>query len=171
MLTSNAAVQSIGLQTPNADCRNSEGSVASAVNQIYDLPALITMAPIIDLPLASLSLFREGYIMFGVFDRINKYRRGPQFVVVLMRKLAGSRIVIKHVLLDDPLAVGRRCSESATPAPREPQTAQIRRLGGGSRWNLATDRGLRSDLGKCVSALADWGVRCGGPPAAPLSGR
>lgn len=81
-----------------------ESARPAFVERIYDLPAVITMAPIMDLPLAPLPMLHRGYVTFGVFNRI--YKISDEVLSLwsaLMRKLAGSRIVIKHGLLDDPL--------------------------------------------------------------------
>jgi len=72
--------------------------------KIHDLPCLITMEPVSDLPPSELPLLRNGYVTFGVFNRI--YKISDDAIRVwsrLMRELPGSRIILKHGLLDDPL--------------------------------------------------------------------
>jgi predicted O-linked N-acetylglucosamine transferase (SPINDLY family) len=72
--------------------------------KIYDLPSVITMAPILDLPVATPPMIRNGYVTFGVFNRIYKISDGALCLwSVLMRAVHGSRIIIKHGQLDDPL--------------------------------------------------------------------
>jgi predicted O-linked N-acetylglucosamine transferase (SPINDLY family) len=49
-------------------------------------------------------MLHNGYVTFGVFNRI--YKISDEAVRVwskLMREVTGSRIIIKHTLLDDPL--------------------------------------------------------------------
>ena len=72
--------------------------------KIHDLPCLITMEPVSDLPPSELPMLRNGYVTFGVFNRI--YKISDDAIRVwsrLMRELPGSRIILKHGLLDDPL--------------------------------------------------------------------
>ncbi|UWU72629.1 tetratricopeptide repeat protein [Bradyrhizobium sp. NC92] len=72
--------------------------------KVYDLPCLITIDPILDVPPSELPMLRNGYVTFGVFNRVNKI--SDEAIRVwsnVMRELAGSKIIIKHTLLDDPL--------------------------------------------------------------------
>ncbi|WP_298243070.1 glycosyltransferase family 41 protein [uncultured Bradyrhizobium sp.] len=72
--------------------------------KIHDLPCLITMEPVSDLPASELPMLRNGYVTFGVFNRI--YKISDQAISVwsrLMRELPGSKIILKHGLLDDSL--------------------------------------------------------------------
>lgn len=72
--------------------------------KVYDLPSLITIDPILDLPPSEPPMLRNGYVTFGVFNRVNKI--SDEAIRVwsnVMREVAGSKIVIKHTLLDDPL--------------------------------------------------------------------
>ena len=72
--------------------------------KIHDLPCLITMEPVSNLQPTELPMIRNGYVTFGVFNRI--YKISDQAIGVwsrLMRELPGSKIVLKHGLLDDPL--------------------------------------------------------------------
>jgi predicted O-linked N-acetylglucosamine transferase (SPINDLY family) len=72
--------------------------------KIHDLPCLITIEPVLDLQPSELPMLRNGYVTFGVFNRI--YKISDEAIRVwsrLMRELPGSRIVLKHGLLDDRL--------------------------------------------------------------------
>ncbi|PIT02295.1 acetylglucosamine transferase [Bradyrhizobium nitroreducens] len=72
--------------------------------KVHDLPCLITIDPIRDVPPSELPMLRNGYVTFGVFNRI--YKISDEAIRVwarIMRELPGSRIVVKHTLLDDPL--------------------------------------------------------------------
>jgi predicted O-linked N-acetylglucosamine transferase (SPINDLY family) len=72
--------------------------------KVYDLPCLITIDPILDEPPSELPMLRNGYVTFGVFNRVNKI--SDEAIRVwsnIMRDVAGSKIVIKHTLLDDAL--------------------------------------------------------------------
>jgi predicted O-linked N-acetylglucosamine transferase (SPINDLY family) len=72
--------------------------------KVHDLPCLITIDPIQDVPPSELPMLRNGYVTFGVFNRI--YKISDEAIGVwsrIMREVPGSRIVIKHTLLDDPL--------------------------------------------------------------------
>ncbi|WP_375160275.1 tetratricopeptide repeat protein [Bradyrhizobium sp. RDT46] len=72
--------------------------------KVYDLPCLITTDPILDVPASELPMLRNGHVTFGVFNRISKI--SDEAIRVwsrVMREVSGSRIIIKHTLLDDPL--------------------------------------------------------------------
>ena len=72
--------------------------------KVHDLPCLITTDPILDLPLSEPPMLRNGYVTFGVFNRI--YKISDEAIRVwskVMRAVTGSRIIIKHTLLDDPV--------------------------------------------------------------------
>ncbi|WP_316168883.1 MULTISPECIES: tetratricopeptide repeat protein [unclassified Bradyrhizobium] len=72
--------------------------------QVYDLPALITTDPLPDRPPTPLPMLRNGYVTFGVFNRIDKI--SDQVLVVwseLMREMPEARIVIKNGALDQAL--------------------------------------------------------------------
>jgi predicted O-linked N-acetylglucosamine transferase (SPINDLY family) len=72
--------------------------------KVHDLPCLITTDPILDVPPSELPMLRNGYVTFGVFNRI--YKISDEAIRVwskLMREVTGSKIIIKHTLLDDPL--------------------------------------------------------------------
>ncbi|MCK1388111.1 tetratricopeptide repeat protein [Bradyrhizobium sp. 21] len=72
--------------------------------KIYDLPCLITMEPVTNLQPSELPMLRNGYVTFGVFNRI--YKISDDAIRVwsrIMREVPGSKIVLKHSLLDDPL--------------------------------------------------------------------
>ncbi|PDT87553.1 acetylglucosamine transferase [Bradyrhizobium sp. Y36] len=72
--------------------------------KIYDLPCLITMEPVTNLQPSELPMLRNGYVTFGVFNRI--YKISDDAIRVwsrIMREVPGSKIVLKHGLLDDTL--------------------------------------------------------------------
>jgi predicted O-linked N-acetylglucosamine transferase (SPINDLY family) len=72
--------------------------------KIHDLPCAITIAPPPDIPPSSLPMIRNGYVTFGVFNRIDKIS-DPALALwsKLMQALPRSRLVIKHKAIDDPL--------------------------------------------------------------------
>ncbi|MDX3969313.1 MAG: tetratricopeptide repeat protein [Bradyrhizobium sp.] len=72
--------------------------------KVHDLPCLITIEPVLDVPPSELPMLRNGHVTFGVFNRI--YKISDEAIRVwstVMRKVSGSKIIIKHGLLDDPL--------------------------------------------------------------------
>ncbi|MDA9421151.1 MULTISPECIES: O-linked N-acetylglucosamine transferase family protein [Bradyrhizobium] len=72
--------------------------------KVHDLPCLITIDPILDVPPSELPMLRNGHVTFGVFNRI--YKISDEAIRVwskVMRAVSGSKIIIKHTLLDDPL--------------------------------------------------------------------
>ncbi|WP_339026382.1 tetratricopeptide repeat protein [Bradyrhizobium symbiodeficiens] len=72
--------------------------------KVYDLPCLITTDPILDVPPSELPMLRNGHVTFGVFNRI--YKISDEAIRVwakVMREVSGSKIVIKHTLLNDSL--------------------------------------------------------------------
>ncbi|MFB6448957.1 tetratricopeptide repeat protein [Bradyrhizobium tunisiense] len=72
--------------------------------KVHDLPCLITTDPILDVPASELPMLRNGHVTFGVFNRISKISDDAILVwAKVMREVSGSKIVIKHTLLDDPL--------------------------------------------------------------------
>jgi predicted O-linked N-acetylglucosamine transferase (SPINDLY family) len=72
--------------------------------KVHDLPCLITIDPILDVPPSELPMLRNGYVTFGVFNRISKISdEAIRVWSKAMREVTGSKIIIKHTLLDDPL--------------------------------------------------------------------
>ncbi|MET4295367.1 putative O-linked N-acetylglucosamine transferase (SPINDLY family) [Bradyrhizobium sp. LB8.2] len=72
--------------------------------KIHDLPCLITIEPVSDLQPSELPMLRNGYVTFGVFNRIYKISDAAIRVWSrVMREVPGSKIILKHGLLDDPL--------------------------------------------------------------------
>lgn len=72
--------------------------------KIHDLPCLITMEPVTNLQPSALPMLRNGYVTFGVFNRI--YKISDDAIRVwsrIMREVPGSKIILKHGLLDDAL--------------------------------------------------------------------
>jgi predicted O-linked N-acetylglucosamine transferase (SPINDLY family) len=71
---------------------------------VYDLPSVITMDPITDVMPSALPMLRNGFVTFGVFNRIDKISDDALTVwSKLLREVEGSKIVIKHIALDDTL--------------------------------------------------------------------
>ncbi len=72
--------------------------------RIYDLPSVITIDPVADAKPSALPMLKNGYVTFGVFNRIDKI--SDQALAVwsrLLHAVTGSKIMIKHVALDDAL--------------------------------------------------------------------
>jgi predicted O-linked N-acetylglucosamine transferase (SPINDLY family) len=72
--------------------------------RVYDLPSAITIEPITDVKPSPLPMLRNGYVTFGVFNRIDKI--SDQVLAVwskLLHAVAGAKIVVKHFALDDAL--------------------------------------------------------------------
>jgi predicted O-linked N-acetylglucosamine transferase (SPINDLY family) len=71
--------------------------------RVHDLPAVITMEPITELQPAPLPMLRNGHVTFGVFNRIDKISDEALAVwSKLLRAVPGSKIVVKHLALDEP---------------------------------------------------------------------
>jgi len=69
---------------------------------VHDLPSVITIDPISDVQPSTLPMLRNGFVTFGVFNRIDKI--SDEVLVVwskLLRTVAGSKIVVKHLALDE----------------------------------------------------------------------
>jgi predicted O-linked N-acetylglucosamine transferase (SPINDLY family) len=72
--------------------------------RVYDLPCVITMAPVIDRRPSPAPMIRNGFVTFGVFNRIEKISdRALELWSSLLMDLPGSRILIKNGALDDAL--------------------------------------------------------------------
>ncbi|WP_256809444.1 tetratricopeptide repeat protein [Bradyrhizobium sp. Bra64] len=74
------------------------------VEKVFDLPCLITIDPVLDVPASEPPMLRNGHVTFGVFNRI--YKISDEAIRVwskVMREVTGSKIIVKHTLLDDPL--------------------------------------------------------------------
>jgi predicted O-linked N-acetylglucosamine transferase (SPINDLY family) len=72
--------------------------------RVHDLPSLITIEPITDAQPSALPMLRNGFVTFGVFNRIDKI--SDQALAAwskLLRATAGSKIVVKHIAIDDAL--------------------------------------------------------------------
>jgi predicted O-linked N-acetylglucosamine transferase (SPINDLY family) len=70
--------------------------------RVYDLPSVITMEPIFEVQSSALPLLRNGFVTFGVFNRIDKI--SDEVLAVwskLLRTVTGSKIVVKHFALDE----------------------------------------------------------------------
>ncbi|MGH6715300.1 MAG: tetratricopeptide repeat protein, partial [Bradyrhizobium sp.] len=72
--------------------------------RVYDLPSVITMEPIRDMRPSAPPMIRNGYITFGVFNRIDKISEAALKVwAKLLQAVVGSKIIVKHGALDDEL--------------------------------------------------------------------
>jgi predicted O-linked N-acetylglucosamine transferase (SPINDLY family) len=70
--------------------------------RVHDLPSVITMDPICDVRPSALPMLRNGFVTFGVFNRIDKISDDVLAVwSKLLRMVPGSKIVIKHLALDE----------------------------------------------------------------------
>jgi predicted O-linked N-acetylglucosamine transferase (SPINDLY family) len=70
--------------------------------RVHDLPSVITMAPISEAQPSELPMLRNGFVTFGVFNRIDKISDEALAVWSrLLRAVPGSKIVIKHFALDE----------------------------------------------------------------------
>jgi predicted O-linked N-acetylglucosamine transferase (SPINDLY family) len=70
--------------------------------RVYDLPCVITMAPVVDRRPSPAPMIRNGFVTFGVFNRIDKISdRALELWSSLLIDLPGSRIFIKNGALDD----------------------------------------------------------------------
>ena len=74
------------------------------VEKIHDLPCLLTIETVPGLHRPVVPMLRNGYVTFGAFNRIDKISDGAMAVwSKLLTTMAGSKIVIKHGALNDPL--------------------------------------------------------------------
>jgi predicted O-linked N-acetylglucosamine transferase (SPINDLY family) len=70
--------------------------------RVYDLPCVITMDPISDVQPSAPPMLRNGFVTFGVFNRIDKISDDVLAVwSKLLRSVAGSKIAVKHLALDE----------------------------------------------------------------------
>ena len=70
--------------------------------RVHDLPSVITMEPITHLKPSALPLLGNGFVSFGVFNRIDKISDEVLALwAKLLRRVTGSKIVIKHLALDE----------------------------------------------------------------------
>jgi predicted O-linked N-acetylglucosamine transferase (SPINDLY family) len=100
-----------GTGLPTIDClfadpvtvpESAHGLFAERV--IYDLPCAISVEPETDSQVADAPVLRNGYVTFGVFNRIEKISDAALAVwSKIMQALPQSRIVIKHGALDDAM--------------------------------------------------------------------
>ena len=88
--------------------------------RVHDLPSLITIDPIADVQPSTLPMRRNGFVTFGVFNRIDKIS-GDALAAwsKLLRALTEARIVVKHFALDDALVrdglIGRFVAHGISP--------------------------------------------------------
>jgi predicted O-linked N-acetylglucosamine transferase (SPINDLY family) len=75
---------------------------------IYDLPCILTMEPLPPgVPHADTPALANGFVTFGVFNRINKISDAAAGVWSrILAQVPGARLLLKHSTLDDPVVVG-----------------------------------------------------------------
>jgi predicted O-linked N-acetylglucosamine transferase (SPINDLY family) len=72
--------------------------------RVYDLPSVITMDPICEVRPSALPMLRNGFVTFGVFNRIDKISDEVLAVwAKLLRSMPEAKIVIKHFDLGEAL--------------------------------------------------------------------
>jgi predicted O-linked N-acetylglucosamine transferase (SPINDLY family) len=70
--------------------------------RIHDLPSVISIEPISDVQPSALPMLRNGFVTFGVFNRIDKISdEALALWSRLLRAVTGSKIVVKHLALDE----------------------------------------------------------------------
>ncbi|MCA1388639.1 tetratricopeptide repeat protein [Bradyrhizobium sp. IC3123] len=88
--------------------------------RVHDLPCLITIDPILDIPPSEPPMLRNGYVTFGVFNRI--FKISDEAIRVwsnVMHAVRGSKIIVKNGLLDDPLLRDRLVARFAAEGVAE----------------------------------------------------
>jgi predicted O-linked N-acetylglucosamine transferase (SPINDLY family) len=88
--------------------------------KVYDLPCVITSEALPEMQPSALPMIRNGYVTFGVFNRIDKISEDALIVwSKIMQQVAGSKIVVKNAALDDPFLrdglIGRFMSHGISP--------------------------------------------------------
>jgi predicted O-linked N-acetylglucosamine transferase (SPINDLY family) len=69
---------------------------------VHDLPCAMTLDPLVDVQPSAPPMLRNGFVTFGVFNRIDKISDDVLAVwSKLLRAVPGSKIVVKHLALDD----------------------------------------------------------------------
>ncbi len=72
--------------------------------RVHDLPSVITIDPLLDIPASPLPMLQNDHVTFGVYNRIDKISdEAIALWARLMREVADARLVIKHLALNDPL--------------------------------------------------------------------
>jgi predicted O-linked N-acetylglucosamine transferase (SPINDLY family) len=70
--------------------------------RVHDLPSVITMEPLCDVQPSALPMLRNGFVTFGVFNRIDKISDEALSVwSKLLCAVTDSRIIVKHFALDE----------------------------------------------------------------------
>jgi len=70
--------------------------------RVYDLPCVITIDPIAEVQPSAPPMLRNGFVTFGVFNRIDKISDDVLAVwSKLLQVVPGSKIIVKHLGLDD----------------------------------------------------------------------
>src|SRR5581483_5565067 len=72
--------------------------------RVHDLPSVITMDPLLDIPASPLPMLQNGHVSFGVYNRIDKI--SDEAIALwsrLLREVPDARLVIKHLALNDSL--------------------------------------------------------------------
>lgn len=72
--------------------------------RVHDLPSVITIDPLLDIPPSPLPMLQNGHVTFGVYNRIDKI---SDEAIALWARLLGevpdATLVIKHLALNDAL--------------------------------------------------------------------
>ena len=72
--------------------------------KVYDLPCCITIGPPPEVLASPLPMIRNGYVTFGLFNRIDKISDPAlELWSRLMQAVPDARIIIKHGAIDDPM--------------------------------------------------------------------
>ena len=150
--------------------------------KIYDLPCVITTEALPDAQPSTLPMIRNGYVTFGVFNRIDKI--SEEALVVwskLLQQVAGSIVVVKSGALDDIFLrdglIGRFVAQGVSPdrircigsTQRREHLAEFANIdisldpfpqnGGVSTWeSLQTGVPVVTKLGRSVSSRAGGAI-------------
>ncbi|MDU0957157.1 MAG: acetylglucosamine transferase, partial [Bradyrhizobium sp.] len=72
--------------------------------RVHDLPSVITIDPLLDIPPSPPPMLQNGHVTFGVYNRIDKI---SDEAIALWARLLGevpdAKLVVKHLALNDPL--------------------------------------------------------------------
>ncbi|MGJ5118889.1 tetratricopeptide repeat protein [Bradyrhizobium oligotrophicum] len=70
---------------------------------VHDLPSVITIDPVRDVPPSPLPMLTNGHVTFGVYNRIDKISDAAIALWArLLAEIPDAKLVIKHLALNDP---------------------------------------------------------------------
>ncbi|WP_316231007.1 tetratricopeptide repeat protein [Bradyrhizobium sp. SZCCHNR1051] len=70
---------------------------------VHDLPSVITIDPVLDVPPAPLPMLTNGHVTFGVYNRIDKISDAAIALWArLLAEIPDAKLVVKHLALNDP---------------------------------------------------------------------